>query len=47
MSFGSFHIDFIGLGQALLGLTALITAWRSRNIAKEKDDAKKSIEAGK
>lgn len=36
MSFGSFHIDFVGLGQVLLGIAAVVAAWRSRSIAKEK-----------
>lgn len=47
MSFKGLNIDLMGLAQVLLGAAALVTAWRSRKIAKEKDDAKKSEDARK
>ncbi len=46
MTFGKFHLDLIGLGQALLGAAALVTAWKSRQIAKGKVDAKKIEDIG-
>lgn len=47
MSFGNFHIDFVGLGQALLAVAAVIAAWRGRNSAKEKaENAKREQDAG-
>ncbi len=42
MTFKGFHIDLVGLAQALLGAAALVTAWRSRKIAKEKADEKRN-----
>lgn len=41
MTFKGLHIDLAGLAQVLLGLAALVTAWRSRKIAKERTDAKR------
>lgn len=47
MSFGNFHIDFVGLGQVLLAVAAVIAAWRGRNSAKEKaENAKQDQNAG-
>jgi hypothetical protein len=36
MDFRGIKIDFAGLAQVILGVTALLTAWRGRQIAKEK-----------
>ncbi len=36
MEFKGLKIDFAGLAQVILGLVALLTAWRGRQIAKEK-----------
>lgn len=36
MDFKGLKVDFAGLAQVLLGLTALLSAWRGRQIAKEK-----------
>lgn len=46
MQVGNFHIDFVGLGQILLGLAAVLSALRSRNIAKGKIENAK-VEDGK
>lgn len=47
MQVGSLHVDLIGLAQVLLGVAAIITAWRGRNAAKGKSDASKQAENGK
>ncbi len=44
MDFGKFHVDLSALAQVLLGLAALVTAWKGRQIAKEKADAKNTEE---
>jgi hypothetical protein len=36
MDFRGLKIDFAGLAQVILGVAALLTAWRGRQIAKEK-----------
>lgn len=36
MEFKGLKIDFAGLAQVILGVVALLTAWRGRQIAKEK-----------
>ncbi len=36
MDFKGLKIDFAGLAQVILGLAALLTAWRGHKIAKEK-----------
>lgn len=34
-------IDFAGMAQVILGLAALVTAWKGRKIAKEKVNAER------
>jgi len=46
MEFKGIKIDLVGLAQVLLGAAALVTAWRSRKIAKEKADAKDKQDSG-
>lgn len=41
MEFNGIKINLADLAQVLLGAAALITAWRSRKIVKEKLDAKR------
>lgn len=36
MEFMGLKIDFAGLAQVILGIAALLSAWRGRQIAKEK-----------
>lgn len=41
MEFKGIKIDFAGMAQVLLGLAGLLTAWKGRQIAKEKANAEK------
>lgn len=44
MDFKGLKIDFAGLAQVLLGVAALLSAWKGRQIAKEKANAEREKE---